>query len=52
MAKVGEEAAASHAVLGRQRHFELRARSIDQALRMRNGTRVLELAAGLSMRGR
>lgn len=51
VAKAGSDAAASPAILGRQRHFELRARSIDEALRMRNATRVLELAAGLSMRG-
>ncbi len=51
VAKAGEEAASNPAVLGRQRHFELRARSIDEALRSCEATRVLELAAGLSLRG-
>jgi O-methyltransferase involved in polyketide biosynthesis len=51
VAKAGAEAAANPAVLGRQRHFELRARSIDDALRICDATRVLELAAGLSLRG-
>jgi O-methyltransferase involved in polyketide biosynthesis len=35
----------------RRRHFELRARSLDEALRDVGATRVLELAAGLSFRG-
>jgi O-methyltransferase involved in polyketide biosynthesis len=36
---------------GRRRHFELRARSIDEAIAARGATRILELAAGLSFRG-
>jgi O-methyltransferase involved in polyketide biosynthesis len=36
---------------GRRLHFELRARSLDEALRGVGATRVLELAAGLSFRG-
>jgi O-methyltransferase involved in polyketide biosynthesis len=36
---------------GRRRHFELRARSIDDAIADRGATRILELAAGLSFRG-
>jgi len=51
VAKAGEEAAANPAMLARQRHFELRAESIDEVLRARGATRVLELAAGLSLRG-
>src|SRR6185369_3836357 len=35
----------------RRSHFELRARSVDDALRELRATRVLELAAGLSFRG-
>jgi O-methyltransferase involved in polyketide biosynthesis len=35
----------------RARHFELRARSLDDALRDVGATRILELAAGLSFRG-
>lgn len=49
--KAREDAASNPAVAGRQHHFELRARSIDEALAMQGATRVLELAAGLSLRG-
>jgi len=35
----------------RQRHFELRARSIDEALDLVAATRIVEFAAGLSFRG-
>jgi O-methyltransferase involved in polyketide biosynthesis len=35
----------------RRRHFELRARSLDEALELVAATRILELAAGLSFRG-
>ena len=35
----------------RRRHFEIRARSVDQALREVGATGVLEVAAGLSFRG-
>jgi O-methyltransferase involved in polyketide biosynthesis len=51
IAKAREEAASNPATAGRQKHFELRARSIDEALAARGATRVLELAAGLSFRG-
>jgi O-methyltransferase involved in polyketide biosynthesis len=49
--KAGEDAASNPSAAGRQRHFEIRAQSIDEALAMRAATRVLELAAGLSLRG-
>jgi O-methyltransferase involved in polyketide biosynthesis len=50
--KVAEAAQpASPADAVRRRHFELRARSIDQALDLVGATRVLELAAGYSLRG-
>jgi O-methyltransferase involved in polyketide biosynthesis len=45
------EAAASPEIAARRRHFELRARSLDEALEELGATRVLELAAGLSFRG-
>ncbi|HEY1694344.1 MAG TPA: class I SAM-dependent methyltransferase [Polyangiaceae bacterium] len=51
VAKAREEAAADPKVAGRQKHFEIRARSIDEALAARAASRVLELAAGLSLRG-
>jgi O-methyltransferase involved in polyketide biosynthesis len=51
VAKAREETASNPAMAGRQRHFELRARSLDEALAVRSATRVLELAAGLSFRG-
>jgi O-methyltransferase involved in polyketide biosynthesis len=35
----------------RRRHFELRARSVDEALDLVAGTRIVEFAAGLSFRG-
>lgn len=35
----------------RRSHFEIRARSVDEALRELGATRVLEIAAGLSFRG-
>jgi O-methyltransferase involved in polyketide biosynthesis len=35
----------------RRRHFELRARSVDEALDLVAATRIVELAAGLSFRG-
>lgn len=35
----------------RRRHFELRARSVDEALDLVGATRIVELAAGLSFRG-
>jgi O-methyltransferase involved in polyketide biosynthesis len=51
----GEEAAANPGANLRRRHFEIRARSLDQALAAtrtaHGGTRVLEIAAGLSFRG-
>jgi O-methyltransferase involved in polyketide biosynthesis len=43
--------ATSPAVASRRRHFELRARSVDEALDLVAATRILELAAGLSFRG-
>jgi O-methyltransferase involved in polyketide biosynthesis len=45
------EAAAIPEAAARRRHFELRARSLDEALAELGATRVLELAAGLSFRG-
>jgi O-methyltransferase involved in polyketide biosynthesis len=45
------EAASAPGGMGRARHFELRARSIDAAIDGIGATRVLELAAGLSFRG-
>jgi O-methyltransferase involved in polyketide biosynthesis len=51
VSRAREDAASNPAAAARQRHFELRARSLDEALAMRGATRVLELAAGLSMRG-
>jgi O-methyltransferase involved in polyketide biosynthesis len=41
----------SSAAAIRRRHFELRARSVDQALDLVAARRILELAAGLSFRG-
>jgi O-methyltransferase involved in polyketide biosynthesis len=35
----------------RRRHFELRARSVDEALDIGPATRIVEFAAGLSFRG-
>jgi O-methyltransferase involved in polyketide biosynthesis len=46
-----EREAAGTPAEGRRRHFEIRARSIDQALADLGATRVLEIAAGLSFRG-
>src|SRR5689334_19915264 len=43
--------AEAHPDAARRRHFELRARSIDDALAELAATRVLELASGLSFRG-
>jgi O-methyltransferase involved in polyketide biosynthesis len=45
------EAASTPGAAGRREHFELRARSIDEAIEAARATRVLELAAGLSFRG-
>lgn len=45
------ETAANPGAQIRRRHFEVRARSLDQALSDLRATRVLEIAAGLSFRG-
>ncbi len=42
---------ASVSAAARRRHFELRARSIDEALDLVAATRIVELAAGFSVRG-
>lgn len=47
----GREAEAVPGGVGRRQHFELRARSIDEAIERRGMTRIVELAAGLSFRG-
>ena len=49
--KVRAEIDANPDALKRMRHFEIRARSIDQALAARDATCIVELAAGLSFRG-
>ena len=49
--EAARKAEATPEALGRRRHFELRARSIDEALADAGATRVVELAAGLSFRG-
>lgn len=41
----------SPAAVIRRRHFELRARSVDEALDIGSATRIVEFAAGLSFRG-
>jgi O-methyltransferase involved in polyketide biosynthesis len=46
-----KETAATPGAAARRKHFELRARSLDEALHELRATRVLEIAAGLSMRG-
>lgn len=51
VARAEEEAAANPAAAGRRGHFELRARSLDEALAWTGERRVVELAAGLSFRG-
>jgi O-methyltransferase involved in polyketide biosynthesis len=51
VAAAEREAAANPEAAKRRRHFELRARSLDEALEHLGATRVLELAAGLSFRG-
>jgi O-methyltransferase involved in polyketide biosynthesis len=48
---VAQGASMDPAIELRRRHFELRARSLDAALRAQAATRVLEIAAGLSFRG-
>ena len=45
------EAEANGGAEARRQHFELRARSLDEALRDLGSTRILEIAAGLSFRG-
>src|SRR5579859_6622520 len=45
------EAATVRGAVQRRHHFEIRAQSVDRALRDANVRRVLELAAGLSFRG-
>jgi O-methyltransferase involved in polyketide biosynthesis len=49
--KVADDIAANPDAYKRMRHFDIRARSIDQALAARGATCVLELAGGLSFRG-
>lgn len=51
VSRARDDATSNPAIAGRQRHFELRERSIDEALAMRGAMRVLELAAGFSLRG-
>jgi O-methyltransferase involved in polyketide biosynthesis len=46
-----KETAATPGAAARCKHFELRARSLDEALHELGATRVLEIAGGLSMRG-
>ncbi len=46
-----QKADATPGAAQRRGHFEIRARSVDDALRELGATRVLELAAGLSFRG-
>jgi O-methyltransferase involved in polyketide biosynthesis len=45
------EALATPGALGRRKHFEIRARSLDRAIEALGATRLLEIAAGLSFRG-
>jgi O-methyltransferase involved in polyketide biosynthesis len=45
------KAAATPGAAQRRSHFEIRAQSVDEALRELGATRVLEIAAGLSFRG-
>ncbi|HEY8089257.1 MAG TPA: class I SAM-dependent methyltransferase [Polyangiaceae bacterium] len=49
--EAARETAAKPEAAARRRHFELRARSLDDALEDLGATRVLEVAAGLSFRG-
>ena len=49
--KVRDDINANPDAYKRMRHFDIRARQIDQALAARGATCVLELAAGLSFRG-
>lgn len=51
VAAAAQEATANPAAAGRRIHFELRARSIDAALKHLGLTRIIEIAAGLSFRG-
>jgi O-methyltransferase involved in polyketide biosynthesis len=51
VAAAAAEAAANPGAAPRQRHFELRASSLDRALDDLDATIVLEIAAGLSFRG-
>ncbi len=48
---VSSAATSDPAALARAAHFELRARSLDDALREHGAARVLEIAAGFSFRG-
>jgi len=51
VAEAHRKADATPGAAARRRHFELRAQSVDEALRELGATRVLEIAAGLSFRG-
>jgi O-methyltransferase involved in polyketide biosynthesis len=48
---VAQAASLDRAATARRAHFELRARSLDEALRAESATNILEIAAGLSLRG-
>jgi O-methyltransferase involved in polyketide biosynthesis len=51
VAEAHRKADATPGAAERRRHFEIRAQSVDEALRELGATRVLEIAAGLSFRG-